>query len=139
MVHSGVVFSYIVTIVGCTRYPVMEKLLFCFSASQPVETYVHGFGPPWGDGVVDESSGHGVVDLYWRRWLQMAHRDVRVAGGDGFAEIDIDETKLGLIGGYHDGFDDLGNGEDIPIFGRIAGVFGEGKISADVAARLGFR
>ena len=56
--------GYVVTIVGRPRSPVMAKLLLQFSASQPVETHVHVFGPPWGDGVVDDSKGRGVVGLY---------------------------------------------------------------------------
>ena len=41
----------------------MAKLLLVFSESQPVETHAHGFGPPWGNGVVDDSEGRGVVGL----------------------------------------------------------------------------
>ena len=63
MVHICVVFSYVVTIVGWPRLPVMAKLLLVFSESQPVETHAHGFGPPWGNGVVDNSEGRGVVGL----------------------------------------------------------------------------
>ena len=64
-----------------------------------METHAHGFGPPWGDGVVDNSEGRGVVGLNWHRWLRMSHHDECVAGGDGFAEIDIEGAKIGLGGG----------------------------------------
>ena len=64
MVNRWVVFYYVVTIVGRPRSPVMAKLLFRFSASQPVETHVHGFGLPWGNGVIDKSEGRGVFSLH---------------------------------------------------------------------------
>ena len=67
----------------------MVKLLLRFLASHSVETRAYVFGPSWGDGLVDDSKGCGVVYSYWRRWLQMAHCDERVAGGDGFAKIYI--------------------------------------------------
>ena len=138
MVNVCVVFSYVVTIVGRPRSPVMAKLLLRFSASQQVETHVHGFGPPWVDGVVDNYEGRGVVGLHYRRWLRMYHRNERVAGGDGFTEIDIEGAKISLGGGRHDGFDDLGDSEDSPIVGRVAGFIGEGKMAADTDAHLGF-
>ena len=93
------VICCIVTIVGRPRSPVMEKLLLRFSSSQPVETHFHGFGPPWGDGVFDDSKGRGVVGLYWHIWLRISHRNERVAVRDGFASIDIEVAKLGLGGG----------------------------------------
>ena len=99
MVHRCVIFSYVVTIVGWPRSPVMTKLLLRFSALQPVEMNAHSFGLPWGDGVVDNSKGRGVFGLHWCRWTKMSHRDKRVTGGDGFAEIDIEGAKLGLGGG----------------------------------------
>ena len=77
----------------------MAKLLLRFLASQPVEEHVHGFGPLWGNVVVDNSEGCSDGSLHSRRWLWMSHRDDRMAGGDGFAEIDIEETKLGLGSG----------------------------------------
>ena len=89
--------------------------------------HIHVFGLPWDDGVVDKSKGSGVFGLYSHRWLRMFHHDERVASGDGFAEIDVEGAKLGLGDGWHDGFDDLVNGEDIPIVGRVYGVVGEGK------------
>ena len=57
-------FSYTVIIVGQPRLPVMAKVLLQFSASQPVETHVHGLGLPWSDGVVDDSEGRSVVSLH---------------------------------------------------------------------------
>ena len=98
MVNGCMVFSYIVTIVGWPRLSVMSKLLLRFLVSHPVETHVHGFGPLWGDGVVDDSESRDVVGLHWRRWLKMPHRNERVAGGDGFAAIDIEGANLGLSG-----------------------------------------
>ena len=77
----------------------MAKLLLQFSASQPVETHFHGFGQPWGDVVVDNFEGRGVVSLHWHRWLRMSHRDEQVAGRDGFTAIDVEGAKLGLGGG----------------------------------------
>ena len=53
MANGRLVFSYVVTIDGRPRSPVMAKLLLRFSTSQPAEKNVHGFGPPWGDGVAD--------------------------------------------------------------------------------------
>ena len=76
----------------------MAKLLLHFSESRPVETHVHGFGPPWVYFVVDDSEFRGVSGLHWSRWMRMSHRDEHVAGGDGFAEIDIEGAKIGLGG-----------------------------------------
>ena len=126
MVHGCVVFSYVVTFVRCHRSPVMEKLLLRFLATQPVETHVRGFVPPWGDGVVDDSECRGIFGLHWSRWLRMAYRNERVVGGDGFTETYIEGANIGLGGGWHDGFDDLGDGEDSPMVGRVARVVGEG-------------
>ena len=56
----------------------------------------------------------------------MSHCDDHVGGGDEFAEIYIEGAKLDLDGGWHDGFDDLGDGEDSFIVGRVDGVVGEG-------------
>ena len=76
----------------------MAKLLFLFSASKPVETHVHGFGPPWGDDLINKSEGRGVVGLHERKWLQISHRGDRVAGGDIFAGIHIEVAKIDLDG-----------------------------------------
>ena len=46
-----------------------------------METHVHVSSPPWGNGVVDNSEGCGVVGFHWRRWMHMSHRDERVGGG----------------------------------------------------------
>ena len=81
MGHGCVVFGYLVTILGCPRLPVIAKLLLRFSALQPVETHVHSFGTQWGDGIVDDSEGRGVVNLHWNRWFWMSHCDERMAGG----------------------------------------------------------
>ena len=67
MLTGCMVYSYVVTIINRPRSPVMAKLLLRFLASQPVETNVHDFGPPWGDGALAESKGRGVVGLHWRR------------------------------------------------------------------------
>ena len=99
MVNGCVVFCYVFTIFGRPRLPLMAKLLLHFLVSQPVETHVHSFGPPWSDGVVDNSEGLSVVGLHGRRWLCMSHRNICVADGDGFAEIDVEGTKIGLDGG----------------------------------------
>ena len=82
-------FSYVVTITGWTKSPVMAKFSLHYSSSQPVETHVHGFGPPWGDDVVDKFEGRGVVGFHWRRFLRMAHCNERMTGGDGLLSIDI--------------------------------------------------
>ena len=74
--------SYVVTIVGRPRSPVMAKLLLRFSEYQPVETHVHGFDLPWGNGVVDNSKGRGAVSLHYRRWRRMSQCEECVAGGD---------------------------------------------------------
>ena len=85
MVHGCLEFSYVLTIVGWPRSSVMAKLLLLFLESQPVETRVHVFGPSWGDGVVDDSERRGVFGFNWCGWLQISHRDERMAVGDGFA------------------------------------------------------
>ena len=99
MVHICVVFSYVVTIVGWPRLPVMAKLLLLFLALQPVETHFRDFFPLWGYVVVDDSKDCGVVGLNWCRWLHISHNNESVAGGNGFATIDIEGAKLGLSGG----------------------------------------
>ena len=99
MVNGCVLFIYVVTIVDRPKSPEMEKLLLHFLAYQPAETHVHGFGPPWVNGVVDDTKGRGVVGLHLRSWLRMSHHNECVAGGDGFAAIDIEGSKLGLGSG----------------------------------------
>ena len=55
------VLSYVITIVGGSGPPVTTKFLLRFSAAEPVETHVHGFGLPMGDNIVDNYEGCGVV------------------------------------------------------------------------------
>ena len=74
----------------------MVKLLLRFLEYQPVETHVHGFGLPWGDGIVDNSEGRGVAGFHWCRWLRISHSNERVAGGDGFTANDIEGINIGL-------------------------------------------
>ena len=63
----------------------------------------------------------------------MAHIDESITGWDRFAEINIEGAKLGLGGGGHDGFDDLGEGEDGAVVGRVGGIVGHEKMSANAA------
>ena len=64
-----------------------------------METCVHGFGPPWGDGVVDDSQRRGVVGLHRHGRLCVSHCDECMAGGDGFPEVGVEGAKLCLGGG----------------------------------------
>ena len=89
MVHGRVVLSYVITIVGGSRPLDVTKLLLRFSAVEPVETHVHGFGSPRGNIIIDDSEGCGVVRLHWRWWLWMSHGDEGVSGGYCFAAIDV--------------------------------------------------
>ena len=43
-------------------------------------------------------------------------------GGDCFAAIDEESAELGLGGGRHDGLDDLGNGENGAVIGRVGRI-----------------
>jgi len=54
-----------------------------------MEAHVHRFGAAWLDSVVDNSEGCGVVGLYRCWWLRVAHFFELMAGGDGFAAVDV--------------------------------------------------
>ena len=114
--------SYVITIVGGSRPPVMTKFLLRFSAAEPVETHVHGFGSTRGNSIFDNSERCGVVCLHWRRWLWMSHGDEGVSGGYRFADIDVESSKFGLCCRGHYGLDHLSNGEDSSIGRWVAGV-----------------
>ena len=75
------VLSYVITIVGGSRPPVMTKLLLRFLAAEPAEMHINGFGLPRGNIIVDASKGCGVVCLYWHRWLWMPYGDEGMSGG----------------------------------------------------------
>ena len=83
------VLCYIVPLVGGSCSPVNPELFLAFSATQPMESHVHGFGAAWLDGVVYNSEGRGVVGLDQCLGLHVAHFFELMAGGDGFAAVDV--------------------------------------------------
>ena len=64
-----------------------------------METNVHGVGPAWGDGVVDEYQRRCAVVLHQRRRLWVSHCDECMAGGDSLPVVDIEGTEFCLRGG----------------------------------------
>ena len=53
--------------------PVEAKLRLGFTAAEPMEAEPNHFGPPLNDGVLEETSGGGIVGLEWRGRLRPAH------------------------------------------------------------------
>jgi hypothetical protein len=53
-------------------------------ATEPIETHVHSLGSFGLDVIVDNAKGCGVVGLYWRGWLGMAHFDEEMMQWDEF-------------------------------------------------------
>ena len=63
-----------------------------------METHVHGFGPVWGDGIVDDSQRCGVVSLHQCGRLWVSHHDECMAGGGGFPTVDVEGADFCLSG-----------------------------------------
>ena len=98
-----------------------------------METHVHGFRAVWGNGVVDHAKCRHVVGLDGRRGMGVAHLDKSMTGWDRITEINVEGAELGLGGGGHDGFDDLGNGEGGAVVAGVGGIVGHKKNSAGAA------
>ena len=127
------VLFHVVAFIVWARHPIVTKLKMLDSIAQPMETHFRGFRAARGDGVDDHAKCRRVVGLDGRQGLGVAHLDEIMTGWDLFAEINVEGAEIGLGGGGHDGFDDLGNGEDGAVVGRVGGIVGNEKMSAGAA------
>jgi hypothetical protein len=73
VVCCAVMLGPIVSLVGGSRVPEKLELILRFSASEPMESHVHGFGVSRLNVVVHNAKGYCVVGLHWGGWLLVAH------------------------------------------------------------------
>ena len=123
----GVVLRPVVAFIVWARHPIVTKLKLLYAIAQPMETHVHGFRAAQGNVVIDHAKCRRVVSLDGRGGLWVVHLDESMTGRDRFAAINVEGAELGLGGGGHDGFDDLGDGEDGAVVGRVGGIVGHEK------------
>ena len=74
VMRSCMMFCDIVALVSRSRAPVGSELALICTATYPVETHIHSFGPFLMDFVSDDNQRGGVVSLYWGWGLMMSHR-----------------------------------------------------------------
>ena len=63
VVSRQVVFAEVVSMVLGTRLPKDVEVPLFDAIAHPVETHVHGFGPPLADGIVQDAFGACIVHL----------------------------------------------------------------------------
>ncbi len=72
MYVGPVVFRRIIAQVFLSGHVIKFEIFLRFAIQQPEVMHFHGAGLLSLDGVVDDSNGSGVVDVYWRWQLWMA-------------------------------------------------------------------
>ena len=79
MVDDRMMLGAVVAPVERAPGPAESELSVDFTATQPVETHVHGLGLTWHDSVVGDTSCSGVVSLERRGWLRPVHFNEHLA------------------------------------------------------------
>ena len=70
--RSCMMFCDIITFVSRSRALVGSELALICTATHPVETHIHGFGPFWLYFVIDNTQRGEVVGLHWGWRLTMS-------------------------------------------------------------------
>ena len=110
---------------GLPRGVLLRSLLSCWvlaassggfflgnSAPEPVQLYVHGIEAFACNVVGYHSVGGRIVGLHWHGRLFVSHYLDGVTFRDGLPAVDEESSHFRFCHGGHDGFDDLGDGDN---------------------------
>jgi hypothetical protein len=109
VVDWWVVFGMVVCPIVTALIPVVAELLLRFSAAEPPQAEVHGFGFLRDNGEVGDANGSGVIHLDWRAWLGPTHFDEGLMEGGHFLGGGVESTEFSFGGRRHDKLHYLGD------------------------------
>ncbi len=105
-----VVFGVIVGDIGGSGAPIDQELALSGPVLDPVEAHVDRLRSFLLDGAVGETDSSGVVNLYGRRWLGVAHFGKSGSDRDSGLGIEIGCANLGFSRRAHDVAKDFAEG-----------------------------
>ena len=121
VVGSRIMLGEVVTKVGASGFSVHEELHLAFPILDPIEARVDSFGALLFNGVVSKAFGGGVVTKDRSCWLGIPQFSQGCANRYGLLPIDKSISNFGFSRGGHDVANDIGDGIDGSVEGRVGG------------------
>ena len=103
-----VMLCVVISQVSVSGSPVNVELFLVHSILDPVESHIHGSRADLSHSAIGNTSGSGVINLYWCWWLRMSEFFAGGANGNGFLAIKEGGADFGFGGTGHYGLDNFG-------------------------------